>query len=358
MPELIKSTYAIGTEYLLQETEENQIGLKPFNPIAIPVSQNLLFKAILVVSSNVDPSYTNIEGGISGTISTLNIEPTLGNGFNLFAGDKVLLKTTIEDIYELTLTANFVYGVNTSISFVPFISYSTIENGSIILASQSDQFNEGNRKTRGQVAGFTISPSTITKNGIGISSWFNDPTFNEATHTTLPTSQAVKEYVLAQGGGSGLSNFSHTWIGTISSESANNNAFIFDNQLGIRNQHRIDLGLPIIDPLSIDNFQAVNSATYIANKNVETIKKWTGKISTNDGEGTFAIYHLRSMCQRGEALMSLIERYRFSSRGPGVLCFEIPLDFEIAEGDLIIPVFSLRFGGQLTSYICNIQIQQ
>jgi hypothetical protein len=163
---------------------------------------------------------------------------------------------------------------------------------------------------------------------------------------------------LAQGGGGGLSNFSHTWIGTISSESANNNAFIFDNQYGIRNQHSIDLGLPINDPLSIDNFQAVNSATYIANKNVETIKKWTGKISTNGGEGTFAIYHLPSMCNEGEGSMDLIQRYRFSSRGIDVLCFELPLDFEIAEGDLIIPAFSMRNGGQQTSYICNIQIQQ
>ena len=225
MPELIKSKYAIGTEYLVQETEENQIGLKPFNPIAIPVSQNLLFKAILVVSSNVDPSYTNIEGGISGTISTLNIEPTLGNGFNLFTGDKVLLKTTIEDIYELTLTAHFVYGVNTSISFVPFISYSTIENGSIILASQSDQFNEGNRKTRGQVAGFTISPSTITKNGIGISSWSNDPTFNEVDNTTLPTSQAVKEYVLSK------KDIIETKLIKVNDDVINKSAFLHDDGL-------------------------------------------------------------------------------------------------------------------------------
>jgi hypothetical protein len=225
MPELIKSTYPIGTEYLVQETQENPIGLKPFNPIAIPVSQNLLFKAILVVSSNVDPSYTNIEGGISGTISTLNIDPTLGNGFNLFTGDKVLLKTTIEDIYELTLTANFVYGVNTSISFVPFISYSTIENGSIILASQSDQFNEGNRKTRGQVAGFTISPSTITKNGIGISSWYNDPTFNIVDNTTLPTSQAVKEYVLSK------KNIIEDKLIKVNNDVINKSAFLHDDGL-------------------------------------------------------------------------------------------------------------------------------
>ena len=225
MPELIKSTYVIGTEYLVQETQENPIGLKPFNPIAIPVSQNLLFKAILVVSSNVDPTYTNIKDGISGTISTLNIEPTLGNGFNLFTGDKVLLKTTIEDIYELTLTANFVYGVNTSISFVPFISYSTIQNGSIILASQSDQFNEGNRKTRGQVAGFTISPSTIAKDGIGIRSWYNDPTFNIVDNSTLPTSQAVKEYVLSR------KNIIEDKLMKVNNDVINKSAFLHDDGL-------------------------------------------------------------------------------------------------------------------------------
>ena len=193
-----KITFPSTNDAVIVPTESNNLNITnedvpPINTKFVNMGvvnpfDNKLIQTILTVSQNV---------ALRVSTTQLNIHKTTGDGFNLFVGDKVILLTKDDAKYELTITENFT-NASTALKFNAVIFDTPIGDGAIITISQSDQFNEGNRKTRGQVAGFTISPSTITKNGIGISSWFNDPTFTAATHTTLPTSQAVKEYVLSK----------------------------------------------------------------------------------------------------------------------------------------------------------------
>jgi hypothetical protein len=220
-----KITFPSTNDAVIVPTESNNLNITnedvpPINTKFVNMGvvnpfDNKLIQTILTVSQNV---------ALRVSTTQLNIHKTTGDGFNLFVGDKVILLTKDDAKYELTITENFT-NASTALKFNAVIFDTPIGDGAIITISQSDQFNEGNRKTRGQVAGFTISPSTITKNGIGISSWFNDPTFTAATHTTLPTSQAVKEYVLSK------KNIIEDKLIKVNNDVINKSAFLHDDGL-------------------------------------------------------------------------------------------------------------------------------
>ena len=220
-----KITFPSTNDAVIVPTESNNLNIAnvdvpPINTKFINMGvvnpfDNKLIQTILTVSQNVAKHTSTTQ---------LNIHKTTGDGFNLFVGDKVILLTKAGAIYNLTITQNFT-NQSTALNFNAVIFDTPIGDGAIITISQSDQFNEGNRKTRGEVAGFTISPSTITKNGIGISNWFNDPTFNVVDNTTLPTSQAVKEYVLSK------KNEIETKLSKVNDGVINKSAFLHDDGL-------------------------------------------------------------------------------------------------------------------------------
>jgi len=220
-----KITFPSTNDSLIVPTESNNLNITnedvpPINTKFVNMGvvnpfDNKLIQTILTVSQNVAKHTSTTQ---------LNIHKTTGDGFNLFVGDKIILLTKEGVSYDLTITENFT-NESTALKFNAVIFDTPIGDGAMITISQVDQFNEGNRKTRGQVAGFTISPSTITKNGIGISNWYNDPTFNEVDNTTLPTSQAVKEYVLSK------KDIIETKLIKVNDDVINKSAFLHDDGL-------------------------------------------------------------------------------------------------------------------------------
>jgi hypothetical protein len=247
-----KITFPSTNDAVIVPTESNNLNItnedvppintKFFNMGVVNPFDNKLIQTILTVSQNV---------ALRVSTTQLNIHKTTGDGFNLFVGDKVILLTKDDAKYELTITENFT-NESTALKFNAVIFDTPIGDGAIITISQSDQFNEGNRKTRGQVAGFTISPSTITKNGIGISSWSNDPTFNEVDNTTLPTSQAVKEYVLSK------KDIIETELIKVNDDVINKSAFLHDDGLRFT---RIEDG----SEMGQINYDGVDTITFNSN---------------------------------------------------------------------------------------------
>jgi hypothetical protein len=247
-----KITFPSTNDAVIVPTESNNLNIanedvppintKFFNMGVVNPFDNKLIQTILIVSQNV---------ALRVSTTQLNIHKTTGDGFNLFVGDKVILLTKDDAKYELTITENFT-NASTALKFNAVIFDTPIGDGAIITISQSDQFNEGNRKTRGQVAGFTISPSTITKNGIGISSWSNDPTFNEVDNTTLPTSQAVKEYVLSK------KDIIETELIKVNDDVINKSAFLHDDGLRFT---RIEDG----SEMGQINYDGVDTITFNSN---------------------------------------------------------------------------------------------
>tara|TARA_R110002074_G_scaffold207770_2_gene376300 strand:+ start:1434 stop:6395 length:4962 start_codon:yes stop_codon:yes gene_type:complete len=95
---------------------------------------------------------------------------------------------------EVTLTAD-ITSESTSISFnsiTPTISSDGVVQ---IQVPMFDMMNQTNRKTKGQVAGFDVDATTLTKGGIGIDGFLDSDTMTGASATTLPTSESVKAYV-------------------------------------------------------------------------------------------------------------------------------------------------------------------
>jgi hypothetical protein len=181
------------------------------NPFAAPPAINSMARLSSTVSA--------------GHINSLPIHAfsSLNEAGLLKSGDKfnVLAWNTM---WEFELSADLVAG-DTTLHIVPLLIHIDIPQGSSVSYSERNMLKQYMRKTEGEVAGFTISPSTITKNGIGISSWFNDPTFTAATHTTLPTSQAVKEYVLSK------KNIIEDKLMKVNNDVINKSAFLHDDGL-------------------------------------------------------------------------------------------------------------------------------
>ena len=128
----------------------------------------------------------------------------LTNGQTLKSGDVVLLETQGKTT-QLTLTADFITeGGETSetISFSSVTLNFNVNTSSKIYVDQQDWYNQSMRKTRGQIAGFDVSATGLTKGGITIDGFIDSDIMEGATATKIPTAESVKAYVDSSAGGS------------------------------------------------------------------------------------------------------------------------------------------------------------
>jgi len=109
---------------------------------------------------------------------------------------------------DIILTAD----ITSETQSISFESITPTENSNGAVQVQVpifDMMNQVNRKTKGQVAGFDVTGTSLTKQSISIDGFLDSDTMTGASATTLPTSESVKAYIDAQsGGGSALSVFS------------------------------------------------------------------------------------------------------------------------------------------------------
>ena len=145
----------------------------------------------------------------------------IGTNYNLKSGDKVVMVYRNGRAYELTLTAD-VTSESTSISFSSITPDQDSNGFPSIQIPMFTLFENLNRKTSGKIAGFDVSATSLTKGGISIDGFLDSDTMTGASETTLPTSESVKAYVDASGGGGGLSNYSNLTTSTTSLTAATN----------------------------------------------------------------------------------------------------------------------------------------
>ena len=147
---------------------------------------------------------TETTAGITGTLTSI---PIVAIGTALFvAGDKiVLIDRYSNDVHELEVNATQAYDA-TSITIVSYGFHPTytIPAGAIIVHNKLDLIKQYQNKTRGTVAGFTIDADGIAKGGIEITGWLDDDSMGTASVNTLATSESIKAYVDASGGGGKL----------------------------------------------------------------------------------------------------------------------------------------------------------
>mgnify|MGYP003133221528 CR=1 FL=1 len=117
----------------------------------------------------------------------------LGVDFDLKSGDKVNLSFPSNTDYCVTLTAD-VATDSTSISFEAFTP--TYDSDGLVNISipMYQLFEQVNRKTRGSIAGFDVSATSLTKGGISIDGFLDSDTMTGASATKLSTSESIKAY--------------------------------------------------------------------------------------------------------------------------------------------------------------------
>tara|TARA_R100000995_G_scaffold84337_2_gene62692 strand:- start:501 stop:3137 length:2637 start_codon:yes stop_codon:yes gene_type:complete len=119
------------------------------------------------------------------------------NGQSLKSGDIVLLETNGQT-KALTLTADFVTAGEETSETISFSSVNlnfNVNTNSKLYVDQQDWYNQSMRKTRGQVAGFDVSASGLTKAGITIDGFLDADDMTGASATKIPTSESIKTYV-------------------------------------------------------------------------------------------------------------------------------------------------------------------
>jgi len=130
-------------------------------------------------------------------------------GQTLKTGDKVILEEKGR-IAELTLTADFVMQsdateespASDSIQFESTSLLWNVTEKAVIYVDIADWYNESLRKTRGTVAGFTVSSTGLTKDGVTINGFTDSDTMEGSDLSNkLPTTESVKAYVDSQSGG-------------------------------------------------------------------------------------------------------------------------------------------------------------
>tara|TARA_R110000744_G_scaffold300330_1_gene409482 strand:+ start:771 stop:4136 length:3366 start_codon:yes stop_codon:yes gene_type:complete len=141
------------------------------------------------------------------SVANINVGNSAGK-YQSKIGDILHIVYNSGVLYEVTLTADITSEAET-ISFNSFTPTVSSDGAVQIQIPVFDMMNQTNRKTKGQVAGFDVSPTSLTKNSISIDGFLDSDTMSGASATTLPTSESVKAYVDSQsGGGTALSVFS------------------------------------------------------------------------------------------------------------------------------------------------------
>ena len=127
------------------------------------------------------------------SIGTPNGDMVLGTNYNLKTGDKVYLTYRTGTTLEVVLTADLT-AESTSISFESITPSLSSDGPVMIQLPLFDMWEQGNRKTRGQVAGFDVSATGLTKGGITINEFLDSDTMEGASATKLSTSESIKAY--------------------------------------------------------------------------------------------------------------------------------------------------------------------
>ncbi len=154
--------------------------------------------------------------------------------YSLKSGDTVYLTFNSGYIIPITLTAD-VTSESTSISFssvTPVQDSGGVVKITVPIVQMMDQTN---RKTQGEIAGFDVSATSLTKGGISIAGFLDSDTMSGASATTLPTSESVKAYVDTTGGLTNYARFTCTGTALSSATDGEGNAVVvpFDTEVGV-----------------------------------------------------------------------------------------------------------------------------
>ena len=129
----------------------------------------------------------------AGSITSLNIATV--NEAIIYAGDRIYLTDNkTGDYLEFEVSAN-VGATDTTISVVAQTITEDITEGTIVGIDNKNLFEQYQRKTEGQVAGFDIDADGISKGGVEITGWLDRDDFVGATANNVPTAESVKSYV-------------------------------------------------------------------------------------------------------------------------------------------------------------------
>ena len=156
----------------------------------------------------------------AGSITSLNIATV--NEALIYTGDRIYLTDNkTGDYLEFEVSAN-VGATDTTISVVAKTITEDIREGTIVGIDNKNLFEQYQRKTEGQVAGFDIDADGISKGGVEITGWLDSDTFTGANSNNVPTSKSVKAYVDS---GSNSKNFAcFTCSGTALSSATDGSA--------------------------------------------------------------------------------------------------------------------------------------
>ena len=169
-------------------------------------------------------------------ITSLNIQTPsfdlFGSIFSVKTGDKVYLTYPSGRIIQTALTAD-ITAESTSISFTSVTPAESSYGAIMIQIPLLDMWEQGNRKTRGTMAGFDISATGMTKGGITIDGFLDSDTMTGASATTLPTSESVKAYVDASAGGTTPTLQEVTTEGSTTNQAISGTSATFSGQVGV-----------------------------------------------------------------------------------------------------------------------------
>ena len=156
----------------------------------------------------------------AGSITSLNISTV--NEAIIYSGDRIYLTDNKSgENLEFVVSAN-VGATDTTISVVAKTITEDIREGTLVGIDNKNLFEQYQRKTEGQVAGFDIDADGISKGGVEITGWLDSDTFTGANSNNVPTAKSVKAYVDS---GSNSKNFAcFTCSGTALSSATDGSA--------------------------------------------------------------------------------------------------------------------------------------
>ena len=220
-------------------TSENlnaKLGTRVVNgkaPVTINYESYYL-KDFLKIGEDLSRFVNDAEGNEEANFYTSISIGKVKSAVNLTSGMKLAIR---DGFYSqpITLTAD-VNVDDTTLSVSSFQPVANFRQGSCISIDQDNLMNQYQKKTEGEIAGFSINSTSLTKGGISINGFLDSDTMSGASATTLPTSESVKAYVDSQSGGSVTSNFKSYKCSTTTTTSATageSNAVVipFDTQI-------------------------------------------------------------------------------------------------------------------------------
>tara|TARA_R110002020_G_scaffold179219_2_gene372356 strand:- start:1056 stop:4442 length:3387 start_codon:yes stop_codon:yes gene_type:complete len=186
------------------------------------------------VTGGVAITTLDITSGYGTDVQASSFLP-IGSAYNLKTGDKLYMVFPNSATYELTLTAD-VDGDSSRINFTSITPDSDSNGVPSLQIPVRQLFENMNRKTSGLIGGFEVASDSISKDGVTINGLIDSDTMVGASSTTLSSSESIKAYVDASGGGSsGLTNYSNMTTSTTSLSSDSNGeahavVIAFDNE--------------------------------------------------------------------------------------------------------------------------------